>query len=41
MNSHEVSLLFALRFRTVRNVANNFGQDKTCFQGCAAPDNNM
>ena len=38
ITNHEVSLLFALRTRTVRNVANNFGQDKTCSLGCAAPD---
>ena len=33
-----VSLLFALRPKTFRNVANYFGQDKTCSLGCAAPD---
>ena len=31
LTNHEVSLLFALRTRTVRNVANNFGQEKKLF----------
>ena len=38
LTNHEVSLLFALRSRSVRNVANNFGQEKNCSLGCSSPD---
>ena len=38
LTNHEISLLFALRSRSVRNVANNFGQEKTCSLGCTSPD---
>ena len=34
LNNHEVSLLFSIRSRTVKNVANNFGQKMMCAFGC-------
>ena len=38
LTNHEISLLFALRSRSVRNVANNFGQEKNCPLGCQSQD---
>ena len=42
LNNHEVSLLFALRSRTVRNVKRNFpgqyGQDMMCQLGCGSDE---
>ena len=34
LTNHEVSMLFSLRSRTLRNVKNNFGLKLTCSLGC-------
>ena len=39
LTNHEVSLIFTLRTRTLRNVINNFGQKKNCALGCLTIEN--
>ena len=39
LTNQEVSLLFTLRTRTLRNVSNNFGQKKNCVLGCSTIEN--
>ena len=38
LTNHEVTLLFALRSRSVRSVATNFGQQKECSLGCKSQE---
>ena len=39
LTNNEVSLLFALRTRTMRSVKNNFGLNLNCSLGCPTPEN--
>ena len=38
ITNHEVTLLFALRSKSVRSVATNFGQQKDCSLGCKSQE---
>ena len=38
ITNHEVTLLFALRSKSVRSVATNFGQQKDCSLGCQSQE---
>ena len=38
LKSHEVNLLFALRSRSLGNVATKFGHQKECSPGCKTQD---
>ena len=39
LTNNEVSLLFAMRTRTMRSVKNNFGMNINCSLGCPTPEN--